>query len=335
MTASDFNIETLNSEILVSLIVPVFNAELYRETCITSIQSQKFRNIEIILVNDGSTDSSGDIIDKFSRIDPRIKVIHKNNAGVSAARNSGLALARGDYISFVDADDWLSPHFVEFFLREAINNDADFVLSKNTLPSPTSDYPMENVTEIWTRTKAINELMYAEITIGCWNKIYKRSVIYDNEIDFDLRFFMGEGLNFITKVADKSSKIVVISSKLYYYRRDNNKSATGDLTIKKLKNAIAAIDNISLTLGKTEKSTQVAVSYHRWHTVFFFLVVFREQGCPRDEEDFYRGCRSYIRNNSFPLLVGADVSRKRRALLLANLLSPDLAVWAFRVLWKS
>ena len=92
---------------LISVIVPVYNVESYLEKCIESIQNQSYKSLEIILVNDGSTDSSGDICDKYAAHDKRIKVIHKKNGGLSSARNAGLEVANGDYIAFVDSDDYI------------------------------------------------------------------------------------------------------------------------------------------------------------------------------------------------------------------------------------
>lgn len=332
MKAYDSRGGNQSPEILVSIVVPIYNFEEYIEECVTSIQNQTHKNIEIILVDDGSTDSSGAIIDKLAHLDDRIKVLHNTNAGVSAARNSGMKQVTGQFISFVDADDWLSPHFIDFFLREAVKNDAEFILSKNTLATPNSELPEEFDSEVWNSTRAIDVLMYAEIKIGCWNKLFKKSVIFDNNIEFDSRFFMGEGLNFITRVASKSNKTVAIDASLYYYRRDNLKSATSSFSIRKMKNALAAIDNISFILGKTERSTELAIAYQRWHTAFFSLIAFRDCGSPSAEGDFFKNCKSFIRRNSLRLLFAAKISRLRRMLVAMNVLSPNLAVWAYRTL---
>lgn len=334
MKARDLSGDGRQSDVLVSIIVPIYNFEEYVESCVTSIQKQTHKNIEIILVNDGSSDSSGEIIDRLSKDDDRIKILHKTNAGVSAARNSGMNLASGQYLAFVDADDWLSPYFIELFLREAVNSEAEFVLSKTTLAAPSSERPIGFNSEIWNKGRAVEELMYAEITIGCWNKLFKRSTISEHKIEFDPRFFMGEGLNFIVNTARKSRNTVAIDAPLYYYRRDNVKSATASFSIKKMKNALAAIDNISLTLGETERAIELAIAYHRWHTAFFALIAYRDHGSPKDEEEFFRDCMSYIRRNTLRLLLGAKLSRSRRLLVMANLVSPYLAVWAYRTLKK-
>ena len=95
-----------------SIIVPVYNVEQYLENCINSVLNQSFRNFQLILVDDGSKDSSGEICDRFAQKDRRVKVIHKPNAGVSAARNTGIDIAAGQFICFIDSDDWIESDFV-------------------------------------------------------------------------------------------------------------------------------------------------------------------------------------------------------------------------------
>lgn len=109
------------SEPLVSIIVPVYNVERYLEECVSSLVSQTYRNIEIILVDDGSTDRSGALCDGFAGTDRRIRVLHKANGGLSDARNHGLRVASGEWVSFVDSDDWVSPVFIEALLRAALD----------------------------------------------------------------------------------------------------------------------------------------------------------------------------------------------------------------------
>ena len=95
-----------------SIIVPVYNVEQYLDKCIKSILNQTFKDFELILVDDGSIDNSGEICDEYAKKDSRVKVIHKKNGGLAAARNTGLIIARGDYVGFVDSDDWIEPRYV-------------------------------------------------------------------------------------------------------------------------------------------------------------------------------------------------------------------------------
>ena len=110
---------------LISIVVPIYNVEKYLEKCINSIIIQTYKNIEIILVNDGSTDSSGKICDIYLKIDKRIKVVHKKNGGLSDARNVGIENAKGKYIAFIDSDDFLDSDFIEILYNLIIEYNAD------------------------------------------------------------------------------------------------------------------------------------------------------------------------------------------------------------------
>ena len=115
-------------EILVSVIVPVFNVEKFLEKCVSSITNQTYKNLEILLVDDGSTDNSGTICDNFSKNDNRLKVFHKKNGGLSDARNYGIERATGSYIMFIDSDDWIENDTIELLLDKTIEEKSDIVV---------------------------------------------------------------------------------------------------------------------------------------------------------------------------------------------------------------
>ena len=110
----DIEIEANLMDELITIIVPIYNVEDYLQRCVDSILIQTYKNIEIILVNDGSPDNCGAICDKYTKIDSRVKVLHKKNGGLSDARNAGLGIAQGDYVTFVDSDDWISIEYIDF-----------------------------------------------------------------------------------------------------------------------------------------------------------------------------------------------------------------------------
>ena len=116
-----------NSFPLVSVVVPIFNIEAFLSECVESLIRQTYKNIEIILVNDGSTDNCGKICDEYSRIDARIQVIHKNNGGLISARKAGLEFSKGEYVAYVDGDDWVEPEMYGTLLRHAKESNADVV----------------------------------------------------------------------------------------------------------------------------------------------------------------------------------------------------------------
>lgn len=164
---------------LISVIIPVYRVEAYLDRCVESVVRQTDTNLEIILVDDGSPDRSGEICDDWAKKDARIRVIHKENGGLSDARNAGLAIAAGEYIGFVDSDDRLDPRFFEILLDRLETTESDicschaFAFSEDTVPIP------ENIgkTTVYHGEGALQALIDGRITQTVWNKLYRRSVL--------------------------------------------------------------------------------------------------------------------------------------------------------------
>lgn len=165
---------------LISVIVPVYNVEKWLERCVNSICSQTYRNLQIILVDDGSKDSSGELCDRFEKFDSRIYVIHKENGGLSDARNVGLKYAIGDLVSFIDSDDWVEPLFLENMIDTIRNCDCDIVGCEyqRCEGRAESEKSNENFSvQIFDRISAMSKLIDNQIQQVVWNKLYKKEVI--------------------------------------------------------------------------------------------------------------------------------------------------------------
>lgn len=205
----------------ISIIVPVYNVEEYLEGCIESILNQTFKDFELILVNDGSTDKSSEICNKYKEIDSRIKVIHKDNGGLSSARNAGLNIARGKYIGFVDSDDTIHPRMYEILydLIKKYKADMSFCRFKRTYEIINEGHQETKVMEVieMNNIEAINSLYDKEIgvnlVIAC-NKLYNRKVF--NDISYEVgRIHEDE---FIAhRILYKCKKIAYTNNELYYY----------------------------------------------------------------------------------------------------------------------
>lgn len=165
---------------LISVIVPVYNVEPYIAECIESIQNQSYQHLEIILVNDGSTDDSGDICDQYAAYDNRIKVIHQENAGLSAARNAGIEVSTGDYIAFVDSDDYIGITVYEDMLKLMKDHNLDIIEftafrdKGGTIIEGCNDGQLE----IFDKDDALQLAMH-DCFVAAWSKLYKRSAIGD------------------------------------------------------------------------------------------------------------------------------------------------------------
>ena len=201
---------------LLSVIVPVYNAEKYLENCIKSILSQEFDDFELLLINDGSTDKSGDLCDQFAVIDRRIKVFHKENEGVSSARNLGITHALGKWTTFIDSDDSIQQNFFSTILSE---DDEDLIMQgflyfdNNIL---VKEYKYENA--CYTLDAIINKYkLYPDFSSSC-AKFYKMDLIRRYHIRFSNDLTFGEDSIFVLKYLLKCVKVRISSTSQYKYR---------------------------------------------------------------------------------------------------------------------
>lgn len=226
---SDFIEFSVFGKKLVSIIVPVYNVEQYLIRCVDSILNQSYKNIEIILVNDGSTDQSLEVCKVLEKKDSRIKVINQQNLGLSEARNAGLKYATGDYIGFVDSDDYIENRMIENLLLNAEKNNADvscgraFIHSRDGIVRHPNNNPKEIIT-IFNKEELINSYLNGPITMAAWDKLYKKETL--NGIYFDKNIF-NEDADFILKLCLANKKFVCDSRKYYHYVKRNEGSLTG------------------------------------------------------------------------------------------------------------
>ncbi|MBD3107668.1 glycosyltransferase family 2 protein [Bacillus sp. AGMB 02131] len=215
---------------LVSLIVPIYNAEKYLDKCITSILNQTFTNFELILVNDGSTDASLSICTKYQKKDNRILVINKKNEGSIATRRKGVQAASSDYVMFVDADDWIDKKMIETLYTESINSSADITVcnmykvlgnSKLIKRKNNSEYFKED--KLYDKEKIMNELIVAyfyghPFPANLFGKLYKKDLLLNCGKFLEKIHFLGENLYYNLEIFLKTNRIKVINKPLYYYR---------------------------------------------------------------------------------------------------------------------
>lgn len=208
----------------ISIIIPVYKVQEYLERCILSIIQQTYKNLEIILIDDGSPDNCGEICDKYKEQDKRIKVIHKQNEGVSVARNIGIDLATGEYLFFVDSDDYLGENIIDRLYKNLTKYNADISMCNYIRVSDYNTKVSNNEENIkmYSNIQALEKLYKDTFTfhedysvfIAPWNKLYKKSM-FDN-IRYPIGKFYEDGAT-IYKVLYKANNIVYSDSVLYYY----------------------------------------------------------------------------------------------------------------------
>ena len=218
----------------VSIIIPVYKVEKYISKCIESVLNQTYTNFELILVDDGSPDKSGEICEEYAKTDSRIKVIHKLNGGVSSARNAGLDAASGEYIAFVDSDDYVTDTYISDLLIYGY----DFVIAgyieektdgsrKSIIRTPADVSKLSFGSEYQYKILSSDYVIY-----GSWSKLFKKSIIEENNIRFDINNCMGEDTIFSSDYLVHCKSFKIVDKTPYIYVRYGN-STTLSTTLSK------------------------------------------------------------------------------------------------------
>lgn len=314
---------------LISVIVPIYNVENYIEECINSILNQNYRNIEIILVDDGSKDNSGKIADRKSKEDDRIKVIHQKNSGVSTARNVGIDNAKGEYICFVDGDDYLSSNYITYLYELIEKNDADVSLTPFPRKFNNSNVLDEENGEnddirVWKGQRAAEEMLYYNIVISPWNKMVKKEIIDKYNIRFNSKLAFGEGFNFSIDCFQRANKVAVGKKKLYNYRVDNPTSAMTKFSMKLIDGSIEAQKTIKNNLVERTPKLLKACRYANWHTYCDCLNTMIGARVNKKYTEKYREVKKVCRKDAI-CVVKAPIPKKEKIKGLLYFINPYMS----------
>ena len=224
---------------LISIIVPVYNVEEYLSLCLDTILAQRFVDFELILVNDGSTDGSGDICDRYADLDSRIRLFHKGNGGVSSARNLALASVRGEWIAFCDSDDWLDEDYLSTFVKDLIQGEHQLYCYSWTSHYQTDNRVVKNniIANVDSCNVTLSNIdcytqLYKANSYGfLWMKLFKTSIIEQRRIRFDVDVSYQEDVLFTNEYLRYVDSVFLSNMSFYNYRRDRGESlATNVLT---------------------------------------------------------------------------------------------------------
>lgn len=222
----------------VSIIVPVYNAEATLRRCVESVLSQEYTDFELILANDGSRDSSGALCDAFAQTDSRVRVLHKENSGVSDTRNQAISMARGRYLQFLDADDWITPNATKLLIRAAEENQCDLVVSDfyrvvGDRVSPKGDIEENGP---FTREEYAAHMMEnpADFYYGVlWNKLYRRDIIASHGLRMDPEISWCEDFLFNLEYIRHAQRFFALQVPIYYYVKTKGSLVNQGISISK------------------------------------------------------------------------------------------------------
>ena len=224
----------INEDQLVSIIIPIYGVELYLKQCIESVLNQSYSKLQIILVNDGSKDNSGEICQYYSKLDARIIIIHKENEGLVNARKSGLAIAQGEFVTFVDGDDWVGENFIYNLIQPSLKYDVDFTIAgfikefygkeDKILPKlPIGYYSSEKLVKTILPNAIYNGIFFQHgISTYVWNKLFRISKLKQFLSLIDKNIVMGEDAALTYPYLFNCSSIYITDAADYYYRQRPN-----------------------------------------------------------------------------------------------------------------
>ncbi|MDY4079527.1 MAG: glycosyltransferase [Clostridium sp.] len=285
----------------VSIIVPIYNVEKYLSKCIDSIINQTFKEFELILVDDGSPDLCGEICDKYAKNDSRIVVIHKKNEGVSKARNEGIKVAKGNYIMFVDSDDYLENSMLEVMYSEITNELADIVVcGTNDINLEGKKNNAENIYDkmILNNVDALKYLLYERpYNAVCWGKLYKRNLF--NKYKFNEKTKIAEDLELLYKIFFITKKVVYIPNRLYNWLMRSD-SATNQKFNEAWNNEITICEKIiKFTEKKCPEVRDFAIKRYVRINLYCINQVIRYSGINEDFLKLKNNLKKYnLKDNS-------------------------------------
>ncbi len=253
---------------LISIIVPVYNAEKYIHKCLDSILAQTHTNWEAILVDDGSPDNCGAICDEYAAKDNRFKVIHQENGGVSVARQTGLDNTQGEYVIHCDPDDWVEANMLEEMLKCAIENNADMVICD--FIEEYHNHSIRNSQNIKTTNSKLlrNKLLQAEIFGALWNKLIKKDCI--KNINFTpANIFYSEDELFIVRTLNQEISVAYLNRPFYHYNRTDSSSITNNVNDKLICSKIAVVNEYEKFIDINEVDKLYEMKYHVLKLLFY------------------------------------------------------------------
>jgi glycosyltransferase involved in cell wall biosynthesis len=312
-----------NKKPLVSVIIPIYNSEKYVSKCIESIINQSYENIEILLINDGSTDKSSEICDAYGIKDDRVKVIHKQNEGVSSARNLGIDEANGEYVSFVDSDDWLVPMAFENIVNCIIMEQVDAVIFEYFVENYIGNKIHNTYTELYgpmNSEKAI-ETTISPVNRFVWSKVFSRDIIGNTRFDTTIHF--GEDTLFTALVMDKANSVYYLSRPLYHYFQSENSATRIGFNPRVFSGVEAYRQLVELCSLKYPSIIDVARTAHK-NIIINTIIILLNNPYYVDFRATKQKLSSEFRNGILILLISKKVSFRMKMKFTLGLLSPKL-----------
>lgn len=319
---------------LVSVVIPVYNVEPYLHECVTSVVEQTYTNIEIILVDDGSTDSSGTLCDEFALSDSRICVFHKKNGGLSDARNYGIRRSHGSLISFIDSDDYVSPDYIMYLYQALVRGKTDIATTSICIfreGEPPKEHKRDTAEfHVYDACEALEDMLYMRhLEPNAFPKIYKKE-LFDT-----IQYPVGklyEDIATTTKLIDKAGKIAYLDEKDYYYRIRPNSIQTASFNPKKLD----LLDqlNVVKSIVQAKYPSVINAYYSKEQSALFNLYMNINRCDIKENLKIADRLWAEIKNNRISVLRDREARTDARIASLLSFSGPSLCRCIYRLVRK-
>ena len=286
----------------ISVIIPVYNVEKYLSETIESVLRQTFTDFEVILIDDGSKDGTAFICDKYAKEDERIKVVHKENGGVSSARNIGIEKAIGEYITFIDGDDLVNANMLEVLYKNAKAYNVDISccgIVQQSLNGERNDYCngekvfLNDMRDLMK--KFFSDIIYREVLYGPYNKLFRKSTI--DGVKFNPHYRMGEDMLFTFECIEKAQSFYLENTGLYYYIKRKNSATTSRFSSKMFDDIYVADELLRkcATLYKTVYDE--ALRWNYVHKINMCRALFKYGKVRKANQKFFKSCKEFCKEN--------------------------------------
>lgn len=305
----------------VTIIVGIYNSAAFLKQGLESLSNQTWKNIEVLMMNDGSTDASGEICDQFAANDSRFIAVHKKNSGVCDSRNMGLDMASGDYVCFMDGDDWFHKEFIEYMISIIKTTNTSMALSDNLFTTDDCVQVEKDEIEKWDYIKTIKNIIYPYMYLGPWNKIYSMKVIKKYNIRFPSHWF-GETLHFANTIAYYSKEIGVGHRKVYYYRLNNLNSGTTQYSVQRRLLSLDNAKKLQYCCFSNNIEIKNAIAWHLYANYFNLLVHIIATNSESQYREEYKEAISFMRRNWVQVFFKSELRIKQRIAVVVEALFP-------------
>ena len=307
--------EIRQNEPLISIIVPCYNVEKYLQKCVDSILNQTYRNLEVILVDDGSTDSTPQMCDEYQKRDERVKVIHKVNGGLADARNVAIDCFKGEYVTFIDSDDYVALDLVETLFGLIVQNNADMsVMWANMFYEGTEpiEDKKEHAIRVFNSEESLIDMFYQRsFDTSAWGKLYHKVVFQDG-----IRYPKGwiyEDLPTTYRLMQKAKRVVFTDKKSYYYLLRNNSIEGAPFNSKKYESCIMIVDQLEKDYPQMSPAVQKALDCRIVSFLFHILLA-----VPEKEKEMKATLLKGIKSRRRKVLFDSKARKKARAACLLS-----------------